>query len=71
VSAKVVRIGRRPANVDPDVAAIGPTQLTQGLYERRDAGVCVRVICGRRYEHTDTSHPLRLLRTRDERPRRP
>jgi hypothetical protein len=43
--------------------------LTQGLYERRDAGLCVRVICGRRYEHTDTSPSLALLRARCRRPR--
>jgi hypothetical protein len=68
VSAKAVGVGRGPANVDPDVATVGPTQLAQGLCERRDAGLCFRVIRGRGYEHADAPHALALLRTRRERP---
>ena len=60
----------RPANVDPDVAALRPPELLESLPERRDAGLCFRVALGKRHQHADPPHPLGLLRARGERPRR-
>ena len=47
--------------VDPQVAAVAPAQLLQGLCERREAGLSFRVVHGQIHEHADASHPLRLL----------
>ena len=69
VFANVVGIARGPAGVDPHVAAVGPAQLLQPLQERRDAGLCFRIVRGRVHEHADAPHPLGLLRARGERPR--
>ena len=38
--------------------------------ERREAGLCFRIIRGQVHEHADAPHPLGLLRVRRERPRR-
>jgi hypothetical protein len=62
VSAKVVGIGRGPAGVDPQVAAVGPAQLRQALQKRRHAGLIFRIIRGRGHQHADAPDPLALLR---------
>jgi hypothetical protein len=67
--AQVVGVGRG-ASVDPQVAAVAPAQLLQGLCERREAGLSFRVFRGPIREHADAPHLLALLRTRRERPRR-
>ena len=62
-------VGRGPAGVDPQVAAVAPAQLLQGLCERREAGLSFRIVRGQIHEHADAPHPLRLLRARRQRPR--
>src|SRR6516165_8613384 len=37
--------------------------------ERREAGLCFRIIRSEWHEHADAPHPLDLLRARRERPR--
>ena len=63
VSAKNV-LGRGPAGVDPQVAAVAPAQLLQGPRERREAGLSFRIARGLIYEHANTPHALCLLRAR-------
>jgi len=43
--------------------------LLQALHERRDAGLPFRIVRGSTHEHADAPHPLKLLRTRRQRPR--
>src|SRR5258705_13434058 len=62
--------GRGPAGVDPQVAAVAPAQLLQGLCERREAGLSFRIVRGPIHEHADAPDALALLRARRERPRR-
>src|SRR2546427_9032475 len=54
--------------VDPQVAAVAPAQLLQGVCERREAGLSFRVVRGQIHEHADAPPPLGLLRPRRERP---
>src|SRR5262245_27689872 len=69
VSANVVGIDSSPTNVDPQVAADGPTECLQLLLESAEAGLIFRSVrsCGQ--EHADVPHPVTLLRARLERPR--
>jgi hypothetical protein len=60
----------RPADVDPHVAAIGPTQARKRLSERRDERLRHRIVFVVWHEHADAPHPVALLRPRRERPRR-
>ena len=46
VSAKRSGIAATPAVVDPHVAANGPAQFLQPLHERREAGLCFRIVRG-------------------------
>ena len=57
-----------PASLDAAVAAVGPAELLQRLYERRFAGLSFRIVRGRVHEHADAPHALSLLRPRRERP---
>ena len=66
--AGVVGIARGPAGINAHVSAVGPAQLLQPLYERREAGLCYRVIRDRIYEHADPPQAVGLLRSRRERP---
>src|SRR5262249_39754846 len=59
-----------PANVDPHIATLAPTQLLQRLQERRDLRLTFRIGGGHVHEHADAPHPLALLRACRERPRR-
>src|SRR5262245_54794691 len=70
VAANLGDIGDGPAGVDPHVPTDRPIQHRQSLQERPDAGLKYRIArrCG--HEHADAPHPLALLRTRHERPRR-
>src|SRR6516164_6650910 len=68
VSARPVGIVLAPAEVDPHIAAIAPAQLLQGLLERREAGLTLRIVCGPAHEYADAPHTPALLRTRCERP---
>ena len=44
--------------------------MLQSLQERREAGLRFRIVRGDAHQHADAPHPLALLRTRRERPRR-
>jgi hypothetical protein len=57
-----------PANVDLDVAAIGPAQLFQCLLELGEQRACVHIVLASD-KHANPLHSLRLLRVRRERPR--
>src|SRR5262245_46272094 len=66
------QVRRVPASspVVPQVAAVAPAQLLQGLRERREAGLSFRIVHGQIQEHADASDALARLRARRERPRR-
>jgi hypothetical protein len=68
VFANALGIACAPACVDPHVCTDGPPQLLQALHERHEAGLSFRIVCGERQEHPDATHPIRLLRSRRERP---
>src|SRR5262249_17109558 len=69
VSAIAIDIVLAPAGVDPDVAAVAPSQLLQGLLERRQLDLAAWIVRGPVHEHTEPPHALGLLRPRRERPR--
>jgi len=59
-----------PKQVQPRVAAIGPTQVRKRLSERRDENLLQGVVFVARREHADAPHAVALLRARRERPSR-
>jgi hypothetical protein len=63
-------IGCRPARVDLDVATLRPPELPEFRPERRDLGLRSRVAFGKGHRDTDPADRVRMLRVRDERPRR-
>lgn len=58
VAAKALGIALGHAGLDPDVAAVAPAQLLQGLPERREAAERVLLVRDDVDEHTDAPHPL-------------
>src|SRR5262249_15332161 len=60
--------GRRPANANPNVAAIRPPELVKSVPECRDITLCLRVALGKAHQHADPPHFIGLLRPRRERP---
>jgi hypothetical protein len=68
VSAIAIDIVLAPAGVDPDIAAVAPSQLLQALLERRQLDLAAWIVRGPVHEHTEPPHPLGLLRARRERP---
>src|SRR5262249_4799785 len=68
VLPKQFNIACAPTSVDPNVAAIRPSQLLQSTHKRRQADRRFRVVPGQVHEHADAAHPLALLRARRERP---
>jgi hypothetical protein len=65
-----IGVSAAPPKVHPHVAAVGPTQVSKRLRERRIATLPVRIVFVVRHEHADASHAAVLLRLRRERPRR-
>src|SRR5262245_54443004 len=65
-----VFISCAPANVDPYVSIVGPTQLLQALLECCEAWLGLGIVRIDRHEHTDALHPLGLLRAPCWRPDR-
>jgi hypothetical protein len=65
-----VNIGGAPTNVDPQIAAIGPTQLLKPLREPGELGLSARIVFVRVDQHADPPHAIGLLRSRHQRPRR-
>jgi len=53
----------KPTNVDPDIAAIGPTQARERLHERQE-------LWSESAQHDDAPDTVALLRARHHRPRR-
>jgi hypothetical protein len=68
VSAGFVGVVRGPANVHPQIAALGPPQLLQSLTKLRDAGDRYRIFVRLAEEHSQAPHVLARLRPRRERP---
>src|SRR5262249_53200408 len=62
-------IGRSPANVNVDVAAVHPSELSEFLPERRDPRLGIMVALEIGQQNTDSPHSIRLLRARRKRPR--
>ena len=60
--------GRRPASVNPNVAALRPPELLESVPECRDIALCLRVAFGKAHQHTDPPDGVGLLRARRERP---
>jgi hypothetical protein len=59
-----------PPKVDPQVAAIGPTQVRKRLRKRRIAKLPFSIVFVDPHDHSDPPHPLGLLCACRERPRR-
>src|SRR5258708_25606655 len=62
--------GRRPAIVEPDVAASGPAELLKPLAERAEPSLCFWIVLRNRHQDPDPAHLIGLLRARRDRPRR-
>src|ERR1700747_2664207 len=60
--------GIGPAGIDPQVAALAPSQLAERLCERGVPGLPLGIVRGDIREHADASHAFRLLPARRERP---
>jgi hypothetical protein len=60
----------KKTGVDPDVAALGPTQNSKRLSERRDVILLHGIVFVAQLEHADAPHAVALLRSRYHRPRR-
>src|SRR5215467_2839818 len=67
MSLNVAGIG--PAGIDPQVAALAPSQLAERLCERGEPGLPLGIVRGDIREHANAPHSLDLLRARRERPR--
>src|SRR5262249_41525511 len=65
-----LRIERRPASVDPNVAtALRPPEFLESVPECRHVGMWSRIVLGKAHQHADAPHELALLRVRCDRPR--
>src|SRR5262245_31011308 len=68
VSENVVGASFGPTGVNPNVLTDAPAGLLQALHECIDADMIFFVIHCCREQYTNAPHPVRLLRTRCERP---
>jgi hypothetical protein len=59
---------RIPSNVDPQIAALCPTPLSQTLHECRDPGLSDRIVWIQVPQEADPPHAICLLRAPGERP---
>src|SRR5262249_31354276 len=62
-------VQRRPAIVDPNVAAFRPPKRLESLPECGNKGLSFPVTLGKPHQHTDPPHSVGLLRARRKRPR--
>src|SRR4030095_10123319 len=62
-------VGIRPAGVDPQVAAVAPAQLPEGLCQRREPRLSFRIVRRHVHDNTHATNAASLLRVRGERPR--
>jgi hypothetical protein len=60
--------GGRKTIIDSQVTTFRPTKLLKSLTKSREALLHLGIILGEANQHGDAPHPLRLLRTRRERP---
>jgi hypothetical protein len=67
MSLNVAGIG--PAGIDPQVAALAPSQLAERLCERGVPGLPLGIVRGDIREHANAPRAFGLLRARGERPR--
>jgi hypothetical protein len=58
----------RPSVVDPDVAAINPSQLLKTLIKFGSPGLHQLILFSAGHQRTDALHAARLLRPRRQRP---
>jgi hypothetical protein len=68
VLAQGIGIGRCPANVNPHVAAVDPTQLLQRLKECPSTGLILGIVRGAGHKQADGPHPVGLLSNCGDRP---
>src|SRR5437660_1743598 len=57
-------------DIDPEVLTFIPTEAPKGLSHSRNTAGRIRVLLSGRKQDTDAPHPLELLRTYRQRPRR-
>ena len=67
-SDQIAGHGRRPTNVEPNVAAIRPATLLKYRAKCRKARLPILVIFRKTHQHADPPYPVALLRPRRERP---
>src|SRR5215813_6450684 len=67
MSLNVAGIG--PAGIDPQVAALAPSQLAERLCERGEPGLPLGIVRGDIREHADAPRAFGQLRARRKRPR--
>ena len=68
-SSDAVDVTASPAVIDPEIAALAPTEFVETLPKRRNAPKCVRVVLGGRHQHANPPHSVALLRLRSKWPR--
>src|SRR5262249_23953260 len=66
--SRPIRIGGAPAKFDPKIAAFRPPQLREPSPQSCNLRLRDRIILRIGHQHADQPHPVRLLRTRGERP---
>src|SRR5262249_30673680 len=69
VRAQYFGVSGAPALIDPDIAALGPPQLSKHLPKRRETDLRIRIALFASHQHGDTRYSVRMLRARRERPR--
>jgi len=62
-SAIALDVIRTPANIEVDIATIGPAQFLQSLDKLREAGLPYQQVVGRIHQDADPAHAARLLCT--------
>jgi hypothetical protein len=68
IGAQALGIAAAPANIDPYIAAIIPSELLKAVSQGRHPALRVGIALQWRYQHADPPHPLGLLRACGERP---
>jgi hypothetical protein len=66
--ARAVRIAGAPANVEPKITALRPSESLQRRAERREAGLPLPIALREAHEDADAAYAGALLRARHERP---
>src|SRR5262249_314695 len=70
VSANALGVTRTPADVNANIAALGPARLCQRLCKCQNAALLCRIVRREVGQHADAPHALALLRAWRERPGR-